>query len=166
MRDSIQVIAASIFAILLMAGCPKKQTVKTGEPVPQTPQITEPAGDQSGDRGTAVPVEFRTVYFDLDKYDIRPDAKPLLAEAARLMRQYPQISLRLEGHCDERGTVEYNLALGERRANAVRDYLVGLGVERSRLATVSYGKERPADIGHDEAAWARNRRVEFWAEGK
>ena len=166
MKTRTQLIIASVFVILLAAGCPKKQAMKTGEPPPQTPQIAEPAKPPVDDTATAVPVEFRTVFFDLDKYDIRPDAKPLLAEAARLMRQYPQISLRLEGHCDERGTVEYNLALGERRANAVRDYLAGLGVERSRLATVSYGKERPADAGHDEAAWARNRRVEFRAEGK
>ncbi len=159
-------LLAACLPLLLLMGCPKRQTVKTEEPAAQTPQITEPAKPPAEEKAPVVPVEFRTVYFDLDSYDIRPDAKPLLEEAARLLRQYPQISIRLEGHCDERGTAEYNLALGEKRCNAVRDYLAGLGVERSRLAAVSFGKEKPADAGHDEAAWSRNRRVEFRAEGK
>ncbi len=153
-------------SLALLVGCPKKQAIKIDEGVAQTPQIKEPARPPLEETRETVPVEFQTVYFDFDSYDIRPDAKPLLAEAAKRLRQFPQISLRLEGHCDERGTADYNLALGEKRANAVRDYLVGLGVERARLATVSYGKERPADPGHDEAAWARNRRVEFKAEGQ
>ncbi len=76
------------------------------------------------------------------------------------------MAVRLEGHCDERGTTEYNLALGEKRSVAVRDYLVNLGVERSRLATVSFGKEKPADLGHNEISWAKNRRVEFVVEKK
>jgi peptidoglycan-associated lipoprotein len=150
----------------MFTGCPKKQTVKTEEPLAQTPVVVEPSKPPVEDKAATVPVEFRAVYFDLDSYDIRPEAKPLLSEAAKIMRQYPQITLRLEGHCDERGTAEYNLALGEKRANAVRDYLVGLGVERSRLATVSYGKEKPAAAGHDEEAWSKNRRVEFRAENK
>lgn len=166
MKKALTIYVPLALTMMFLIGCPKRQTVKTGEPPSQTPQITEPAKPPAEEAATAVPVEFRTVYFDLDSYDIRPDAKPLLAEASKIMRQYPKIALRLEGHCDERGTAEYNLALGEKRANAVRDYLVGLGVERSRLATVSFGKERPADAGHDETAWARNRRVEFPTEGK
>lgn len=164
-RGFLSITILALF-VISFTGCPKKQAIKSEDQAAQTPAVTEPAKPPAEDKATVVPVEFRTVYFDLDSYDIRPDAKPLLAEAARLMRQYPQISLRLEGHCDERGTAEYNLALGEKRANAVRDYLVGLGVERSRLSTVSFGKERPADLGHDEAAWAKNRRVEFRAENK
>lgn len=166
MKNGFSLVLLVAVSAASFIGCPKKQAIKADDPGAQTPAITEPAKPPAEDKGTAVPVEFRTVYFDLDSYDIRPDAKPLLAEASRIMRQYPQIALRLEGHCDERGTAEYNLALGEKRANAVRDYLVGLGVERSRLSTVSFGKERSADLGHDEAAWARNRRVEFRAEGK
>lgn len=157
---------AACLPMLLLLGCPKKQTVKTEEPAAQTPAVSEPARPPAEETRAEVPVEFRTVYFDLDSYDIRPDAKPLLAEAAKVLRQFPQVSLRLEGHCDERGTAEYNLALGERRANAVREYLVSQGVERARLVAVSFGKERPAGQGHDEAAWAKNRRVEFRAEGK
>ncbi len=80
---------------------------------------------------------------------------------AQALRQNSEAPVVIEGHCDERGTVEYNLALGDKRAKAVKDYLVWLGIDSSRLATVSYGKERPADLGHHEAAWAQNRRAEF-----
>ncbi|MES2035931.1 MAG: peptidoglycan-associated lipoprotein Pal [Pseudomonadota bacterium] len=97
------------------------------------------------------------VYFDTDSYDVRADAGPILdAQAAWLMR-YPGVQIRVEGNCDERGTREYNLALGARRANAVRDYLVSRGVPASRIATISWGKERPVDVGTGDDAWARNR---------
>lgn len=97
------------------------------------------------------------VYFDTDSYDVRGDALPILdAQAAWLLR-FPGVQIRVEGNCDERGTREYNLALGARRANAVRDYLVSRGVPSSRIATISWGKERPVDVGTGEDAWARNR---------
>lgn len=97
------------------------------------------------------------VYFDLDSYDIRSDAMSVLdAQAAWLMR-YPAVQIRVEGNCDERGTREYNLALGARRANAVRDYLVSRGVSSGRISTLSWGKERPIDPGTGEEAWSRNR---------
>ena len=101
-----------------------------------------------------------TVYFDFDSSDLTEEARSLLQANAECI-QALGVDVVLEGHCDERGTEEYNLQLGERRANAVKKYLVSLGVDPSRLKTVSYGEERPADPGHDEAAWARNRRVEF-----
>ncbi|HRD28024.1 MAG TPA: peptidoglycan-associated lipoprotein Pal [Caulobacter sp.] len=97
------------------------------------------------------------VYFDLDRYDIRSDAMPVLDAQAAWLRQYPNVRVRIEGNCDERGTREYNLALGARRANAVRDYLASRGVASSRIATLSWGKERPIDPGSNEDAWARNR---------
>lgn len=97
------------------------------------------------------------VYFDLDSYDIRSDAMSVLdAQAAWLVR-YPSVQIRVEGNCDERGTREYNLALGARRANAVRDYLVSRGVASGRISTLSWGKERPIDPGTGEDAWSRNR---------
>jgi peptidoglycan-associated lipoprotein len=97
------------------------------------------------------------VYFDLDSYDIRSDGMSVLdAQAAWLMR-YPAVQIRVEGNCDERGTREYNLALGARRANAVRDYLVSRGVSSARISTLSWGKERPIDPGTGEEAWSRNR---------
>ncbi len=100
-----------------------------------------------------------TVYFDTDRYNIdSSDASALQSQAQWLMR-YPAKRATIEGHCDERGTRDYNLALGERRANAAKNYLVSLGVDAGRLATVSYGKERPAAMGSDEESWSRNRRA-------
>lgn len=98
------------------------------------------------------------VFFDFDKSDLRPDARATLDAAASYLSTHQTMTLTLEGHCDERGTREYNLALGERRANAMRDYLVALGVSHNRLATISYGKERPAVVGSGDAVWAQNRR--------
>ncbi len=103
----------------------------------------------------------KRVHFDFDKYDLRPEAIRTLGDNAASMKQYPQFKVRIEGHCDERGTVEYNLALGEKRARASRDYLVSLGTPPGRLSIVSFGKERPLDPGHNESAWAQNRRDEF-----
>jgi len=103
------------------------------------------------------------VYFDYDDFQIRQDQQDVLAGQAEQLKGNPQTKLTLEGHCDERGTIEYNLALGQRRANSVKFYLVRAGVAADRLGLVSYGKQRPADAGHSEAAWAKNRRVEFVA---
>lgn len=98
------------------------------------------------------------VFFDFDKYAIRPDAQKTLKAQAEWLQQNPNLTVTVEGHCDERGTREYNLALGERRSNAVKDYLVALGVSASRITTISYGEERPTVLGHDESAWTQNRR--------
>lgn len=97
------------------------------------------------------------VYFDLDSYDIRSDAMSVLDGQAAWLLRYPSVQIRVEGNCDERGTREYNLALGARRANAVRDYLVSRGVPASRITTLSWGKEKPVDPGTSEDAYARNR---------
>jgi peptidoglycan-associated lipoprotein len=105
------------------------------------------------------------VYFDFDKSNLRPDAIEQLNKNAAVMKEGAQFIYQIAGHCDERGTQEYNLALGERRALAVRDYLISVGVPADRLVTISYGEEKPADAGHDEAAWGKNRRAEF-NEGK
>jgi peptidoglycan-associated lipoprotein len=98
-----------------------------------------------------------TVYFDFDKSEIRPDAAPVLAAQAAWLRRYYAVRVRIEGNCDERGTREYNFALGARRAEAVRSFLVDHGVAAGRITTISYGKERPIDPGTGEAAWAKNR---------
>ena len=97
--------------------------------------------------------------FAFNDFSLSEEARGVLERDAAWLQAHRATSVMVEGHCDERGTVEYNLALGERRANAARDYLVSLGVDGSRLTVVSYGKERPVDPGHTEAAWARNRRV-------
>lgn len=98
------------------------------------------------------------VFFDFDKFDLQSQARDTLDQQAAWLKQYPSVTITVEGHCDERGTREYNLALGQRRAAAVRDYLVALGVSGSRIDVISYGKERPEVVGSNEAAWAQNRR--------
>ncbi len=105
--------------------------------------------------------ESEHIYFDFDKYDLKPPAKVTLRQKADFLKKNPQYSVRIEGHCDERGTNEYNLALGERRANAAKKFLMALGVSESRITTISYGEERPVDPRHNEEAWAKNRRDEF-----
>ncbi len=103
-----------------------------------------------------------TVYFDYDKYNLRDDQRNTLDENARRLREFrPEDNVLVEGHADERGTVEYNLALGERRANTVKQYLQDAGVDEGRVSTISFGEERPADPGHTEGAWSRNRRTEL-----
>ena len=103
----------------------------------------------------------RDAYFDFDRADIRPDGRPALAQTAEFMRQYPDARLLIEGHCDERGSTEYNIGLGDRRAEAAKDYLVSLGISAARLETVSYGKERPFCFESNEECWQSNRRAHF-----
>ena len=98
------------------------------------------------------------MYFDYDSAELDADAKELLQSQAAWIKQYNKTSITIEGHCDERGTREYNLALGEKRAQAVKNYLNGLGIDSSSLNTISYGKERPAVVGSNDAAWSQNRR--------
>ncbi len=105
--------------------------------------------------------ESEKIYFDFDKADLKPKARMVLRKKAAWLRQHPDFSVRIEGNCDERGTNEYNLALGQRRADAAKKFLVTLGVSPDRIITVSYGEERPVDPRHNEEAWAKNRRDEF-----
>jgi len=102
-----------------------------------------------------------TIYFDYDKALIRDDAKPVLEANATWLTKFKTIKILIEGHCDERGTEEYNLALGEKRAKATMDYLVNLGLAAGRMKVISYGKSQPVDPGHTEAAWQKNRRAQF-----
>lgn len=101
------------------------------------------------------------IHFAFNSFTLSGDAKDLLAQKAQWLSSNPEIEAQIEGHCDERGTIAYNLALGERRANAVRQYLMAMGISPSRLTSISYGEEFPLDPGHDEEAWARNRRAHF-----
>lgn len=101
------------------------------------------------------------IYFDFDRSEIKLESRNVIETNANWLRQNPVARIQIEGHCDERGSVQYNLALGERRAESTRRYLESLGVDASRLSTISYGKERPVDPGHTEEAWAKNRRAEF-----
>jgi len=106
-------------------------------------------------------LQIADIHFDYDKYNLKPEAQDTLKKAAPAYLKYGNAKLVVEGHCDERGTVEYNLALGEKRANEAAKFLIDLGLAKDRIKTISYGKENPLDKGHDEAAWAKNRRAHF-----
>jgi peptidoglycan-associated lipoprotein len=163
---------------IVAGGCTKKQMVKEDDTLSQAPAVTsetpsatpaptpvaqEPVvKDDTLSTDTATAVEpFETIYFDLDSYVLRQDARDALTKNSQWMLKTASSKVRLEGNCDERGSDEYNLALGEKRAKAAKSYLVALGVPAERLDTISYGKEKPVDSGHNEAAWAKNRRVDF-----
>jgi len=103
----------------------------------------------------------KDIHFDFDKYDVRPEDVGILKENAAWLIKSPRVKIQIEGHCDERGTGAYNLALGERRANSTKNYLLTLGLSGDRISTISYGKERPLDPGHNEEAWSKNRRAHF-----
>ena len=103
----------------------------------------------------------KDIHFDFDRYDVRPQDTELLKQDAAWLAKAPNAKIQIEGHCDERGTSEYNLALGERRANSTKKYLISLGVKADRISTITYGKERPLDPAHTEEAWAKNRRAHF-----
>jgi peptidoglycan-associated lipoprotein len=105
--------------------------------------------------------EVRDAYFDYDKADLRPDARAAITKTADFLKNYPQIKVRIEGHCDERGSTEYNLGLGDRRANAVKQFLVSLGISADRMDVVSFGKEKPFCTESNEACWSQNRRGHF-----
>jgi peptidoglycan-associated lipoprotein len=101
----------------------------------------------------------KDIYFEFDRYNIQPKEAEVLKENSDLLKKYPGMKFQIEGHCDERGTGEYNLALGERRANSAKKYLVSLGISPSSISTITYGEERPLDPGHNEEAWTKNRRA-------
>ena len=135
-------------------------------PIPPEPKITDDplvSGDLDIINKNS---PFQPVFFLLDSFEIEGAAQQALSANAEILKKYPTWVITIEGHCDERGTAEYNLALGEKRALAARTYLVSLGVPADRLRTVSYGKEFPFDPGHDEAAWSKNRRAHFVVTSK
>ena len=152
----------SIFAAAaLLAACESapSDTGKTGGAGQTSPMATSTAkGIVAGSKEDFVANVGDRVFFDFDKSSLRADAKTTLAKQVAWLKQYPNYSLTVEGHCDERGTREYNLALGEKRANSVKEFLLANGVAAARVKTVSYGKERPVALGSDEAAWSQNRR--------
>jgi peptidoglycan-associated lipoprotein len=166
---------------LIMIGCPKKTVVKEEPSVKKEEAARLEAERAAKEKGAATKEQFekslvaektpgiqgqvfessmfKDIHFNFDKYDVRPEDAAILKENAALLKRFPNVKIQIEGHCDERGTVEYNLALGERRANKTKDFLVSLGIPADRISTISYGKERPLDPGHDEGAWAKNRRA-------
>ncbi|HEY3885736.1 MAG TPA: peptidoglycan-associated lipoprotein Pal [Vicinamibacterales bacterium] len=150
---------------------PTPSTATPPEPVPETAPIpAEPPVNEdllNGDLDTINKNSpFQPVFFALDLYEVDQSGQQALTTNAAILKKYPTWVITIEGHCDERGTPEYNLALGERRAMAAKTYLVSLGIPADRLRTVSYGKEFPFDPGHDEAAWSKNRRAQFVVTSK
>ncbi|WP_435416989.1 peptidoglycan-associated lipoprotein Pal [Parerythrobacter aurantius] len=158
--------ATALVAAVALAGCKSKVPEDVVDP---GVSVSQPdTGASTGVAGPAVGTQAHferavngqnVIYFDTDRYNIDSADAAALQTQAQYLSQYPNLTITVEGHADERGTREYNLALGERRANAAKNYLVSLGVAASRISTVSYGKERPVALGSDEASWARNRRA-------
>jgi peptidoglycan-associated lipoprotein len=184
-RSPRKALPLTLFGLLvLVAACSKKPPVQTAPAPTLTPaQTMAPATPVAvptpPPRPSAMPearVTDRTlseiggylkpVFFDYDKADIRPDAKDALNADAEFLKKWPTLKVTIEGHSDERGTREYNMALGQRRAGAAKDYLASLGVEASRLLSISYGKERPFCTDHNEDCWQKNRRAHFVATAK
>ena len=167
----VRLATAALLAALLMAlGCASRKQVTTSEvePPPPPPSSTEetttapPPSSTESDTDTRASA-LSDAFFDFDEAALRADAKTALENNAKWMEKN-SANVIVEGHCDERGSVEYNLALGERRARAAKDFLVSYGIAANRLTTISYGKERPFDPGHDENSWAQNRRAHFVAK--
>jgi len=165
MRSSKLIILSLVCLAMVVGGCGGKKPPE--EPAqPPVAETTPPPPPPPAETTTPAPVEkpalsLSPVYFEFDRYDLRDDARMTLGANGKGLQDYSSVNITIEGHCDERGTTEYNLALGEKRAKAAYDYLVSYGIPASRMSTVSYGEERPADAGHDEMAWAKNRRAEF-----
>lgn len=177
------------FSIMITAGCAKKSVVKeqhvTGEQKAAVAETTKEAAkkdepvqqdvakvaeetikeetirEKAATEKTAPAEIFKDINFDYDKYSLRPEAREILKQHADYLAKNRNVNITVEGHCDERGTSEYNLALGERRAKEAIKYLKELGIDAKRMKTVSYGKEQPLDPGHNEEAWAKNRRDHF-----
>ncbi len=151
-------------ALIALSACSKKAPEELPPPPVETSQPTPPAPPPSGPaKGSQedflASISSDRIYFDTDKYDVDSDDQTTLQSQAQWLMENPTVRVTVEGHCDERGTRDYNLALGERRANAAKNYLASLGIDPSRITTISYGKERPVALGSDEAAWAQNRRA-------
>ncbi len=161
-KFSVVLKLAAISAVIALAACTTEPEATVTQPPPVAAQPPAPPAPVSSVMPGSLE-DFRvnvgdTVHFDYDRYDIRDADRAILQRQAAWLAQYPNVRLTIEGHADERGTREYNLALGARRANAVREYLVSLGTASGRLETVSYGKERPICTESNEACWAQNRR--------
>jgi len=160
---------AMLVGAFAMTGCKKKMPKEAPPPPPKVEEVTpaaEPDTTGQAERELQAAMDadrarIQTVYFDYDKSVIRADQRDKITTNSDIFRRWTKWAITVEGHCDERGTTEYNLALGERRATAAKQALVAAGVDAARISTVSYGEERPVDPGQNESAWSRNRRAEF-----
>lgn len=178
MKKILFILLLCLLALLFLWNCRGK--VKTAPPTP--PQVKEQPKIEKVEEAPAVKkpelteeeifmaksleelnreAPLKMIHFDFDRYFIREDAKPVLETNATWLKKFRSVKILIEGHCDERGTEEYNLALGEKRAQSTFDYLVSLGISPERMKIISYGKSQPLDLGHNEEAWQKNRRAQF-----
>jgi peptidoglycan-associated lipoprotein len=177
-RTSFAIIAA-LSTVLLLSACPKKVETAKGTATVQEEKMAPPTEPMAPEAAPAPPMEETPVtreaempsgtgladaYFDYDKYNIRDDARAALENNARWLKDNPNVRVKIEGHCDERGTNEYNLALGERRAQSTKRFLTALGIDAGRLSTISYGEERPVCMDHSEGCYVKNRRAHMTAQ--
>lgn len=165
---------AGLFSLFVLGCGPEKKTMDDQlqtkpEPVVEKP-VTPPPPPEPKVDSAAIKEEqfkreadavFKTIYFTYDSYALNEDARNTLVELGQFMKKYPEVTTKIEGYCDERGTSEYNIALGEKRANEAKKYLVSFGIASNKITTVSWGEEKPAETGNNEEAWAKNRRDEF-----
>ena len=157
MKRLVYLLIFPIFLALVFASgctCPQKETPPPPPPPPPVVKETPPPP-------APVVITLAPIYFDLNKSNLKPCAKAILDKNAEVLSKNPTVKVRIEGNCDERASNKYNMALGQRRANSAKQYLIKVGVAADRLTTVSYGEEKPLDPGHNQAAWAKNRRVDF-----
>jgi len=174
------IVVVMALSLIIFSGCAEKQAVVKDESVQSAPAATtspaEPAAtddeaarkareakEAAAKRSAAAQaaLNIQNIYFDFDKSTIRPDAREILKSKSEIFQQNSKSQIVIEGHCDERGTAEYNMALGERRAQEAKQYLINLGIDASRMQTISYGKEKPLDTRSTEEAWSINRRAQF-----
>ena len=156
----LQRFLVSFFMLFFIAACgsaPKEEAASAGSGLTSVDYTSD--GIKAGSADDLIINVGDRVFFDFASHELTNDAQELLQAQAAWLKQYSNVSITVEGHCDERGTREYNIALGERRAQAMKNYLIGLGVSAGRVSTLSYGKERPAVLGSSEASWAQNRRA-------
>jgi peptidoglycan-associated lipoprotein len=164
--------AFALVALMAIAGCGGKKATTAPPPTEPATSSTDQPPVETTDTAPTTPSEelnqmaLSDAYFDFDSFALSSEAKGTLEQNAKELKRVTATNITIEGHCDERGTAEYNLALGERRAVAARTYLLSLGIAADRIKTVSYGKEFPFDPGHDESAWSKNRRAHFVVTGK
>jgi len=169
MQQTVKTLMVCIFiaALASSVACSKKQTAPNYASETGTEAVLEETDLGAGEFAAIDPSDpvlsavFKNIHFNFDQFSLTPQACAILDNIAEWMKNNPRKVLMIEGHCDDRGTNEYNLALGDRRANSAKTYLVQLGVDSARIYTISYGEERPIAIGNNEAAWAQNRRGEF-----
>lgn len=165
----IGIFAVLVFGLAIFTGCAEKKTVVTDGSAQEQKVAAAQTADTTNKeqsakvQAAATAVTVSDINFDFDKSNIRPDAREILKTNADVFLKNSASAIVIEGYCDERGTAEYNMALGQRRAQETKKYLVNLGIKESRMKTISYGEERPLDPGHNEEAWDKNRRAHFVA---